>query len=444
MNGIRIMLFLCLALLSNVADACKKLDTLQVQDHCLDIHNNWMEVTLYLTKNTVGYTAPVAARTFNYLSIGMYESSIEILPNNASVTGQLSGYNRVNWNLANEKYSYEYIANFVDFKLLLYFYENMSPTSLKKVEANFKLLATKYGKGYSKKTLYKSQIYADSIAIEIINWSKTDGADKAWNRNFPKEYLAPVCDGCWVKTFPGYVSSLQPYWGQNQLMITENKTVCADIPYLEYSTDSTSAFYAQVKQIYDLYQDLPKQKENTAEYWDDAPGVSGTPVGHLFNLAQQISYVKECNLQQTLELYLKLGVSLNDAVIESWKLKYHFNLIRPITYINTYIGSRFTTAIATPPFPEFPSGHSFQSGAGSEVLKDVFTDELSFIDSTNALRRDIKGDPRMYQNFTEMSEEMSISRLYGGIHYESTLAVSLEYGRKIGINTLSMLKLRKE
>ena len=143
-----------------------------------------------------------------------------------------------------------------------------------------------------------------------------------------------------------------------------------------------------------------------------------------------------------IELYTKLGIALNDVVIEAWRLKYKYNLIRPITYIQRYIRKDFNTAIVTPPFPEFPSGHSFQSVAGSEVLKDIFGNNLAFCDSTNVTRNDIDGSPRRYANFTEMSEEMSISRFYGGIHYKHTLDVSLAYGRKIGVNTLNSISLR--
>ena len=138
-----------------------------------------------------------------------------------------------------------------------------------------------------------------------------------------------------------------------------------------------------------------------------------------------------------------LGISLNDAVIETWKLKYQFNLIRPLTYIQKYISTKFTTTLITPPFPEFPSGHSFQAGTALEILKFSFSDSLSFVDSTNAKRTDINGKARAYHSFTEMAEEMSMSRYYGGIHFLKTLQISLKYGQKIGLNTINQIQFIK-
>ena len=42
-----------------------------------------------------------------------------------------------------------------------------------------------------------------------------------------------------------------------------------------------------------------------------------------------------------------------------------------------------------------------------------------------------------------MSEDISSSRFYGGIHFLYTLDTSLAYGRKIGLNTVAMLKFEK-
>ncbi|MDB3907860.1 phosphatidic acid phosphatase, partial [Crocinitomicaceae bacterium] len=77
-----------------------------------------------------------------------------------------------------------------------------------------------------------------------------------------------------------------------------------------------------------------------------------------------------------------------------------------------------------------------------EVMKSIFGDVLTFTDSTNFSRTDIDGTPRTYDSFTEMSEEISISRFYGGIHFLRTLNESLTYGRKIGEFVATELQCR--
>ena len=82
--------------------------------------------------------------------------------------------------------------------------------------------------------------------------------------------------------------------------------------------------------------------------------------------------------QKAIQLYATLGIALNEALISCWKLKYTYNFLRPITFIQRHIEPHYNTLLDSPPFPEFPSGHSFQSGAGCEVLKAFFAALIAF------------------------------------------------------------------
>jgi hypothetical protein len=403
------------------------------------IHAEWMNLVYNITQNTVGFSPPVSARAYAYLNIGIYEAMLPSLNGYQSLSGQLQDFERktaTNF----DKLNYVLVCNRTFYQLVSYLYRNM-PDEYRKINNEFYEKNKKaYSKNINKKISKKSEAYADAIAAEIINWSKSDAADNGFNSNFPDTYKAPKCDSCWVQTFPGYFQALQPYWGKNRLFIQSNGQLSADIPYFNYSTDTNSVLYKDALEIYKLNVD--KEKEKIAEYWDDAPGYSGTPSGHFFSIAMQLSKEKNLILADILSINAALGVAINDAMIETWRLKYQYNLLRPITYIERHIGKGFNTTIPTPAFPEFPSGHSYQSGAGTDVLKHFLGDNLSFTDNTHSSRIDIDGRPRKFNNFTEMSEEISISRFYGGIHYRSTLSTSLIFGRKIGQNTVQRLKFK--
>lgn len=91
----------------------------------------------------------------------------------------------------------------------------------------------------------------------------------------------------------------------------------------------------------------------------------------------------------------------------------------------------------TPPFPEYTSGHSVQSGASAQVLTDLFG-PLAFTDHTH----DDRGlPPRSFGSFFEAAEEAALSRLYGGIHFRTAIALGLEQGRCIG-REVSNLRFR--
>jgi hypothetical protein len=85
--------------------------------------------------------------------------------------------------------------------------------------------------------------------------------------------------------------------------------------------------------------------------------------------------------------------------------------------------------LQTPPFPEYPSGHSVISTAASEVLTYFLGDKFSFTDSVETYL----GLPvRKFNSFYEAANEACISRLYGGIHFRDAIENGAKTGSEIG------------
>src|SRR5690606_1480088 len=120
--------------------------------------------------------------------------------------------------------------------------------------------------------------------------------------------------------------------------------------------------------------------------------------------------------------------------------KFVYDLVRPITYIRRHIDPSWDALLITPPFPEFPSGHSTQSGAAEVVLEKLFGESFAFTDRTHEADGLI---PRTYTSFRHAAEEAGISRLYGGIHYRAAIHLGLEQGRCIGAFTNALLTRRQ-
>lgn len=403
----------------------------------------WMNEVLDLTKNCVGFSAPVSSRAFAYFTFGIYESSVESSSEYQSLSGQINGYNRNTWKRENEKIYWPEVINRTAYQMVNFLFANMPEVNKTKVSNLYLQIKKTNLENTSKSELSNSIDYADKISKEIIEWTKNDGGHEAYKYNFPKTYNPPVCESCWVITYPDYLPAQLPYWGNRRLLINSNRQISDDIKVFDFSTDTVSVLYKNALEIYDLNKSKIKEYEIIAKYWDDSPGYSGTPAGHQISLALQLAEQSNFTYNETIHLLTLLSFTIHDAFIECWRLKYTFNFIRPITYIHRYIAKDFNSIISSPPFPEFPSGHSYQSGAGNEVLKYFFSDTVKIIDSTNAHRIDIDGHPRSYNNLTELAEETSMSRLYGGIHYRYTLIQSLEYGRRIGKNTIMSLNFKK-
>ncbi len=177
---------------------------------------------------------------------------------------------------------------------------------------------------------------------------------------------------------------------------------------------------------------LTQEERTIAFYWSDDPGDPGTPPGHSISIATQVLQMEKASLALAAETYCKVGIAVSDAFVSCWRCKYHFNLLRPITYIRENIDVSWSTVLSTPPFPEYTSGHSVQSGATAQVLSDLFGYNYHFTDRTHEHRTDIDGSPRSYDSFFDMADEAAISRLYGGIHYRDAIEIGVEQGIKIG------------
>jgi membrane-associated phospholipid phosphatase len=85
--------------------------------------------------------------------------------------------------------------------------------------------------------------------------------------------------------------------------------------------------------------------------------------------------------------------------------------------------------LQTPPFPEYPSGHSTITAAAATVLTSIYGENFSFQD-TSDLR--YIGMQRHFNSFHEAAAEASISRVYGGIHYRFSVDVGASMGLQLG------------
>ena len=102
--------------------------------------------------------------------------------------------------------------------------------------------------------------------------------------------------------------------------------------------------------------------------------------------------------------------------------------IRPETYINLYIDKEWRPFIQTPPFPEYPSGHSVISSSAATMLAHMLGDNYAFTDSAEVA---FGKPPKNFNSFSQAAREASMSRLYGGIHFLKSLNMGLEEGQNV-------------
>ena len=95
--------------------------------------------------------------------------------------------------------------------------------------------------------------------------------------------------------------------------------------------------------------------------------------------------------------------------------------------------------ITTPSHPEYPAGHPSLNGAAATVLLTYFSRRQTFKLTT-------KDQPdRTYTSITRARSDGNNARVWGGMHYPSTVEISDRLGETIAtyVNENSMTRLRR-
>lgn len=387
---------------------------------------------------------PEASRRIGYAGVTLYEAVVGGMPDHRSLGGQLNELPElpeppdgdIHWPSA---------ANAALADVLAELFSAANPTTLQLITDLEASQAAAFALEVAAGDLTQADVdrgveHGEDVAADIIAWIAGDGY--AQLNDCP--YTVPIGDGLWEPT-SAVVNPLEPCWGDLRTFALLFGAECAPLPHPPFSRAPTSPFAAEAQEVYDqgsLGANLTQDQKDIATFWADGAGTL-TPPGHWVSITGQVVVQEGVDLDVAAEAYAKVGIAVADAFISCWKIKYVDNLLRPVTYIHDAAGPindpAWQTFIGTPPFPEFTSGHSTQSGAAALVLTDLFGD-VAFTDHTH----DGAGlTARSFTSFTEAADEAAISRLFGGIHYRSAIERGLEQGTCVGLTILDDVQFRR-
>jgi hypothetical protein len=306
--------------------------------------------------------------------------------------------------------------------------------------------------GIPKAIFERSIAFGDTVAGAVLAWSKKD--NYAQTRSMPKFSVNFQDAARWRPTSPDYADAFEPHWNKMRTLTLDSAAQYLLPRPPKFDSTANSPFYKLAKEAYDINVAAKAEDIETAKYWDDSPASTQnaghvnfmlkkiTPGGHWLHIAQWAARQRGFNFEQSTEAYLLATLAVFDGFIACWDEKYRSTVIRPESYINKYIAKQqeFTPVIVTPPFPEYPSGHSTVSGASAVVLTKLFGENFAFRDSTEV---QFGLGSRNFSSFREAAQQAMQSRLLGGIHYRSGNEAGFVLGEKIGNHVLTKIKTRK-
>ncbi|AKL95731.1 phosphoesterase [Clostridium aceticum] len=173
-------------------------------------------------------------------------------------------------------------------------------------------------------------------------------------------------------------------------------------------------FCKELSVVEETLNNITCHQREIAEYWGDGPATKQwTPIIDRLLDTYNLSPVQAARVLATVQ------AGINDAFVITWYYKYLWDVPRP-----NQLAQNLITAICTPKFPAYPSGHSVISGTAEVILSYFFPPEAE------ALKK--------------LATENSTSRLYGGVHFPSDLSEGLQLGRQIGRLIVDILRSQKD
>lgn len=407
------------------------------------VATEWFQLALLITQQTPGFSPPVASRALAYLGLTLYESVTPGMPQNISLAGQLNELSSLPWAQPDEPLHWPTVANAAMATMSRMMFSNASAENKGRIDLLERSLPLKYGQDFDPATVTaditnRSDTFGKLMAMAIMTWARTDGGHQAWGplRRNQQNYVPPSGTGKWSATPPAFAPALLPWWGQVRPFALKTSKDCPAPPPPPYSEETGSAFYKEAYEVYQVSNQATQEQRQFALYWADDPGKTPTPAGHWSFIANDLLKTRKASLATAAEVHARLNIAMADAFIAGWETKYSVNLLRPVTYVQLVIDSNWVPGLMhTPPFPEFPSGHSVQSSAAAAVLDQVFGANTAFTDNTH---NDRGWGPRTFKNFNAAAEEAGLSRLYAGIHYRAAIVGGQVQGRCVAGKALAL------
>jgi hypothetical protein len=397
-----------------------------------DVINKWIVMQLRLMRNATGIPNVAFSRYYAYSGVAAVEALTPGLPTSEALSGKWNGLTGLP--IADKSKPYYWPAS-VNAALAMMNRDIFTAANAAD-KAAIDSLETALNNSFliikNADVITQSNTFGKSVAGAVFNWSETDRY-----KNASSAYPPPVGTGLWVPTPPALAKASTPYWGNNRPTVCGSGVNTQPGAPIPYSEDSSSSFFLMVKQVYDASQNLTLDQKNMALFWRDIPGFSSP--GHWLSILQQVLQQTDASIAKAALAYAVTGVCLNDACISCWQTKYHYNLVRPITYIRGVMG--FTTwnpLLTTPAHPEYSSAHAVLSSATADAFTAIFGDIGSFTDHTYDY---MSFTPRTFSSFKAIGEDAGNSRLYAGIHYQPSIDTGLIQGRKVTANILKTLAL---
>lgn len=276
--------------------------------------------------------------------------------------------------------------------------------------------------------------WGQEVAYAVLAWRASDGFCGSY-----KQFLGGTEVGQWRPTPPGFgpMSAQGLAFTMPMFVLVSNTQFQPDPPRTLGSITYAEDFNT-VKMLGRKTGSTRTDVQTAlAPFWEGNASV------HWNRAANQIARTNHLSMSDCNRLLAVLNIAMADTAFTIWKAKRDYGADstqvtwRPVTAIpladsdfnpDTAPDRDWLPLVTTPSHPEYPAGHPAQNGAAATVLLSYFGDAQVFELTTRLSGVDVR---QMYNSIAQARADGNNARVWGGMHYPSTVTISDQVGEAI-------------
>jgi len=275
-----------------------------------------------------------------------------------------------------------------------------------------------------------------AVGLRVANALIALRADDGFRADVGYKPPTPPGPGDWIPTAP--VPPIGTYLGQMRPFALESADQFRPDGPPSLGSRRWARQYNEVKEIGSRTSTTRKDWQTQAAlFWGEAP----VQQAHL--ALRGVITQHELDVVQAARMVAMVSVAYADGAIACFDAKYAYEFWRPITAIRagdtdgndaTTVDPTWTPLLpATPNHPEYPSAHSCITPAGGRVAaRFLGTQAIDLtIPSLGTL-----GD-RRFASVDDLQEEVANARIWGGVHYRTSVEDGVRLGKRVLDHVLS-------
>ncbi len=287
------------------------------------------------------------------------------------------------------------------------------------------------GQRSCKSRIERGIAWGTEVAQAVLVWRATDGFDTSY-----PAFIGGTAVGQWRPTPPSFMAMSTQGLAFTSMFVLNNNTQFRPGP-------PRSLISATYTEDFNAVKALGRKTESirTPDQTALAPFWEGNASIHWNQAANQMACANHLSMSDSNRLLAVLNIAMADTAITTWSAKRFYGSSpfevtwRPVTSIplagtdgnpDTDPDPDWQPLINTPSHPEYPAGHPSLNGAAATILLSYFrrrhqTFTLTTIDLPD----------RRYTSIAQARSDGNNARVWGGMHYPSTVEISDAEGEAI-------------